>query len=107
MFVTVPRGLSIGTIEVHSTKMTFNVTTLTYRIVLLATVPVYNPNYFPVGGGQLRGAAAVRGCCSRLHDPLRMQPAALSDHPVAPASKQLLILGTARCGACRSSCTAT
>ncbi len=34
VFVSVPRGVSVGTIEVHSTKMTFNATTLTYHILL-------------------------------------------------------------------------
>lgn len=45
VFLLVPRGVSVGTIDVHSTKMTFNSTTKTYRIILQAEVPVYNPNY--------------------------------------------------------------
>ncbi|KAF6255524.1 P-loop containing nucleoside triphosphate hydrolase protein [Scenedesmus sp. NREL 46B-D3] len=45
VFLLVPRGVSVGTIEVHSTKMTFNATTLTYRIILEADVPIFNPNY--------------------------------------------------------------
>jgi hypothetical protein len=48
VFVLVPRGVSVGTIEVHSTKMTFNATTLTYRIILEADVPIFNPNYLKV-----------------------------------------------------------
>eukprot|EP00878_Enallax_costatus_P021111 GHUV01022342.1.p1 GENE.GHUV01022342.1~~GHUV01022342.1.p1 ORF type:complete len:199 (+),score=11.48 GHUV01022342.1:381-977(+) len=48
VFLAVPRGVSIGSIDVHSTKMTFNSTTLTYRIILQADVPVYNPNYLKV-----------------------------------------------------------
>lgn len=31
VFLLVPRGISVGTIEVHSTRMTFNSTTKTYR----------------------------------------------------------------------------
>lgn len=49
VFLAVPRGVTVGTIHVHSTKMTFNTTTLTYRILLLASVPVFNPNYVQVG----------------------------------------------------------
>jgi hypothetical protein len=49
VFLLVPRGVSVGTLEVHSTKMTFNATTLTYRIILEADVPIYNPNYLKVG----------------------------------------------------------
>lgn len=49
VFLLVPRGVSVGTIDVHSTKMTFNSTTKTYRIILQAEVPVYNPNYLKVG----------------------------------------------------------
>eukprot|EP00879_Flechtneria_rotunda_P026473 GHRR01028228.1.p1 GENE.GHRR01028228.1~~GHRR01028228.1.p1 ORF type:complete len:227 (+),score=75.36 GHRR01028228.1:747-1427(+) len=48
VFVLVPRGVSVGSIEVHSTRMTFNATTLNYRIVLQADVPIYNPNYLKV-----------------------------------------------------------
>jgi hypothetical protein len=49
VFLLVPRGISVGTIEVHSTKMTFNSTTKTYRIILQAEVPIFNPNYLQVG----------------------------------------------------------
>eukprot|EP00775_Hariotina_reticulata_P013774 gene13774-13895_t len=45
VFLLVPRGVSVGSIAVHSTRMTFNATTLTYRIILQAEVPIYNPNY--------------------------------------------------------------
>ncbi len=31
VFVTVPRGVNVGPIDVHSTRMTFNATTLNYR----------------------------------------------------------------------------
>ncbi|KAF8065615.1 tmem106b [Scenedesmus sp. PABB004] len=48
VFLAVPRGVSVGTIDVHSTRMTFNATTLTYRIILQADVPVFNPNYLSV-----------------------------------------------------------
>jgi hypothetical protein len=48
VFLLVPRGINVGTIEVHSTKMTFNSTTKTYRIILQADVPIYNPNYLQV-----------------------------------------------------------
>lgn len=48
VFLLVPRGINVGTIEVHSTKMTFNSTTKTYRIILQADVPIYNPNYLKV-----------------------------------------------------------
>jgi hypothetical protein len=53
VFLLVPRGVSVGTIEVHSTKMTFNATTLTYRIILEADVPIFNPNYLKVGAAVL------------------------------------------------------
>lgn len=54
VFVLVPRGVSAGAIDIRSTKMSFNTTTSTYRIVLLATIPIYNPNYLEVAvNGQL------------------------------------------------------
>lgn len=49
VFLMVPRGVSVGSIDIHSTRMTFNSTTLTYRIILQADVPINNPNYFKVG----------------------------------------------------------
>eukprot|EP00882_Tetradesmus_deserticola_P026088 GHRQ01028712.1.p1 GENE.GHRQ01028712.1~~GHRQ01028712.1.p1 ORF type:complete len:140 (+),score=45.89 GHRQ01028712.1:426-845(+) len=49
VFLLVPRGVSVGTVEVHSTRMTFNATTLTYRIILEADVLIFNPNYLKVG----------------------------------------------------------
>lgn len=51
VFLLVPRGINVGAIEVHSTKMTFNSTTKTYRIILQADVPIYNPNYLQVWYG--------------------------------------------------------
>jgi hypothetical protein len=56
--VLVPRGVSVGTIDVHSTKMTFNSTTHTYRIILQADVPIFNPNYLKVGAAGGLAAAA-------------------------------------------------
>jgi hypothetical protein len=51
VFLLVPRGISTGVIEVHSTRMTFNSTTKTYRIILQADVPIFNPNYLQVCRG--------------------------------------------------------
>ncbi|GBF96557.1 hypothetical protein Rsub_09140 [Raphidocelis subcapitata] len=46
VFVSVPRGVSIGTLDMHSTHMHFNGSTMNYRIILGAKVPVLNPNFF-------------------------------------------------------------
>lgn len=64
----VPRGVSVGSIDVHSTKMTFNSTTLTYRIILQADVPVFNPNYLKVCSGTVIGGKqhTHHGCCCIL-----------------------------------------
>jgi hypothetical protein len=56
MFLLVPRGVSVGAIDVRSTRMSFNATTLTYRIVLAAHVPIYNPNYV---GARVAGNLSV------------------------------------------------
>jgi hypothetical protein len=66
VFLLVPRGINVGTIEVHSTKMTFNSTTKTYRIILQADVPIYNPNYLKVccyGQRQLLNKPKGAGSC--------------------------------------------
>jgi hypothetical protein len=52
VFVCVPRGINVGTISVSTTRMTFNSTTKTYRIILQADVPIYNPNYLKVCVGR-------------------------------------------------------
>jgi hypothetical protein len=63
VFLLVPRGINVGTIEVHSTKMTFNSTTKTYRIILQADVPIYNPNYLKVRCyGQRQLLDKPKGC---------------------------------------------
>jgi hypothetical protein len=49
VFLVVPRTVSMGTITVHSTKMTFNDSTHTYRILLVADIPFQNANYAKVG----------------------------------------------------------
>lgn len=56
VFVLVPRGVTVGTIQVHSSQISFNTSKSTYQILLTATIPVYNPNYLPV---QLSGTVNV------------------------------------------------
>ncbi|KAF5836153.1 hypothetical protein DUNSADRAFT_6356, partial [Dunaliella salina] len=48
VFFLVPRGVSVGTIKVHSHEISFNRTQATYQIVLSTIIPVYNPNWLPV-----------------------------------------------------------
>mmetsp|Transcript_131 Transcript_131/g.286 ORF Transcript_131/g.286 Transcript_131/m.286 type:complete len:254 (+) Transcript_131:98-859(+) len=48
VFFLVPRGVSVGTIKVHSHSISFNRTQATYQIVLSTSIPVYNPNWLPV-----------------------------------------------------------
>ncbi|RMZ52288.1 hypothetical protein APUTEX25_001678, partial [Auxenochlorella protothecoides] len=45
VFITVPRGVSIGEVCVRPSRMSWNTTKSTYQLKLLAMVPVYNPNY--------------------------------------------------------------
>mmetsp|Transcript_8406 Transcript_8406/g.16138 ORF Transcript_8406/g.16138 Transcript_8406/m.16138 type:complete len:334 (-) Transcript_8406:746-1747(-) len=48
VFFLVPRGVTVGTIQVHSSRMSFNTNRSTYVIVLTATLPIYNLNYLSV-----------------------------------------------------------
>ena len=50
VYVTVARGVTVGTIEVVNSTISFNTTQGTYQIVLAAQLPVFNPNYAAVGG---------------------------------------------------------
>lgn len=71
VFVLVPRGVSVGTIDVHYTRMTFNTTTKTYRIILQADVPVYNNNYLQVCVSchvMYQGPACVSECPTKCND---------------------------------------
>jgi hypothetical protein len=45
VFVSVPRGFEVGSIGVTSPKMSFNASSLTYKIDLVAEIPCYNPNW--------------------------------------------------------------
>ncbi|PNH06721.1 Transmembrane protein 106B, partial [Tetrabaena socialis] len=56
VFVVVPRGVTVGSIQVRSSHMSFNTSKSTYQIILTATIPIFNPNYFPV---QLSGDLVV------------------------------------------------
>jgi hypothetical protein len=57
----------VGTISVSTTKMTFNSTTKTYRIILQADVPIYNPNYLKVGWGGGCCGCRIRNCSADQH----------------------------------------
>ncbi|PNW80361.1 hypothetical protein CHLRE_07g314300v5 [Chlamydomonas reinhardtii] len=48
VFVVVPRGVTVGSIQVRSSRMSFNTSKSTYQIILTATIPIFNPNYLPV-----------------------------------------------------------
>ncbi|KAG2490223.1 hypothetical protein HYH03_011348 [Edaphochlamys debaryana] len=48
VFVVVPRGVTVGSIQVRSSHMSFNTSKSTYQIILTATIPIFNPNYLPV-----------------------------------------------------------
>ncbi|GIM11256.1 hypothetical protein Vretimale_14786, partial [Volvox reticuliferus] len=48
VFVLVPRGVTVGSIQVRSSRMSFNTSKSTYQIILAATIPIFNPNYMPV-----------------------------------------------------------
>lgn len=48
VFLLVPRGISVGEVELQSDHMSWNTTKGTYQLKLLAKIPVYNPNYMKV-----------------------------------------------------------
>ncbi|KAG2450302.1 hypothetical protein HYH02_004809 [Chlamydomonas schloesseri] len=56
VFVVVPRGVTVGSIQVRSSRMSFNTSKSTYQIILTATIPIFNPNYLPV---QVSGSLLV------------------------------------------------
>lgn len=48
VFVTVPRGISIGEISVIADRMSWNTSKASYQLRLLTSVSMNNPNYLPV-----------------------------------------------------------
>lgn len=48
VFLLVPRGISVGEVELQSDHMSWNTTRGTYQLKLLAKIPIYNPNYMKV-----------------------------------------------------------
>uniref|UniRef100_A0A7S0RPS6 Uncharacterized protein n=1 Tax=Chlamydomonas leiostraca TaxID=1034604 RepID=A0A7S0RPS6_9CHLO len=48
VFLLVPRGVTVGSIQVRSSQISFNTSKSTYQILLQATIPVYNPNYLSI-----------------------------------------------------------
>ncbi len=48
VYLTVARGVTVGTIEVVNSTIAFNTSQGTYQIVLWSQLPVYNPNYASV-----------------------------------------------------------
>jgi len=48
VFLLVPRGISVGEVELQSDHMSWNTTKGTYQLKLLAKIPIYNPNYMKV-----------------------------------------------------------
>lgn len=48
VFLLVPRGISIGEVQLQSDHMSWNTTRGTYQLKLLAKIPIYNPNYVKV-----------------------------------------------------------
>lgn len=48
VFLLVPRGISVGGVEIQSDHMSWNTTRGTYQLKLLAKIPIYNPNYMKV-----------------------------------------------------------
>ncbi|KAL3134864.1 hypothetical protein ABBQ32_007830 [Trebouxia sp. C0010 RCD-2024] len=45
VYLLVPRGISVGEIQLQSDHMSWNTTRGTYQLKLLAKIPIYNPNY--------------------------------------------------------------
>lgn len=48
VYLLVPRGISIGEVQLQSDHMSWNTTRGTYQLKLLAKIPIYNPNYMKV-----------------------------------------------------------
>lgn len=48
VYLLVPRGISIGEVQLQSDHMSWNTTRGTYQLKLLAKIPIYNPNYVKV-----------------------------------------------------------
>ncbi|GLC33038.1 hypothetical protein PLESTF_000134900 [Pleodorina starrii] len=60
VFIAVPRGVTVGSIQVRSSRMSFNTSKSTYQIILTATIPIFNPNYMPVVRCVPSGSLPVR-----------------------------------------------
>lgn len=48
VFFLVPRGVSLGEITVQTEHRTWNFSEHTYKLNLMAQIPIYNPNYLSV-----------------------------------------------------------
>lgn len=48
VFFLVPRGVSLGGITVQTEHRSWNFSEHTYKLNLIAQIPVYNPNYLSV-----------------------------------------------------------
>lgn len=48
VFFLVPRGISVGTIKVKSSTISFNTSIMSFTLLLGTTIPIYNPNFVKV-----------------------------------------------------------
>ena len=60
VYLLVPRGISIGEVQLQSDHMSWNTTRGTYQLKLLAKIPIYNPNYMKVSRSALLCQARSR-----------------------------------------------
>ena len=48
VFMTVPRSITLGDISIEADKLAWNESKAFYELRLLSTIPLNNPNFFPV-----------------------------------------------------------
>ena len=57
VYFAVARGVTVGSIEVVNSTISFNTTQGTYQLVLWTQLPIYNPNYASVRTRSLPNAS--------------------------------------------------
>jgi hypothetical protein len=78
VFLSVPRSVSVGEISVSADRMSWNTTKASYQLRLVATIPVFNPNYLRASiEGELKVLFYMAEAGRSVFEPVPLSPRAL------------------------------
>lgn len=78
VFISVPRSVSVGEISVAADRMSWNTTKASYQLRLVATIPVFNPNYLRASiEGELKVLFYMAEAGQSVIEPVYLNPRAL------------------------------